>query len=110
MNVITVLDRVKNYNRPVRMVVWVLVISGSFIYLILAKNKAPVDPLAEIMLIGMFADLGIYGVARTVEKNVQAKIDGTQGIVNKVADSPNTDTKAEVKVVANDSNQQLPPG
>lgn len=60
------------------MCVWVICIAISYLYAILNKTKVnPIDEvLTQTILYGMFADLGVYGVARTYEKTIQAKIDG----------------------------------
>lgn len=92
MNAIDILDKIKNYNRPIRMVIWVIIISFSYIFLILGNNKNNIDPLTEVMLLGMFTDLGIYTVARTTEKNTQAKIDGTKSVTQTITDAASTAT------------------
>lgn len=102
---IELLDKIKNYQRPVRMILWVFTIIFVLVYIVVKQIKE-VSPLTEVIILGMFADLGIYGVSRTVEKNLQAKLDNTQGVVDKVANSPNIDTKANIETKVNDTSTE----
>lgn len=76
-----ILDAIKNYQRPIRMCIWVICIAVSYMYSAMGWNKGTIDTtLTQTILYGMFIDLGIYTGARTYEKIAQAKIDGTQVI------------------------------
>lgn len=80
------------------MIIWVIIVSIAFLACFFGRIKGTVDPIAETMLIGMFTDLGIYGISRTVEKNVQAKINGVNASVTQLSNTNNIDAKADVHV------------
>lgn len=81
------LDHVKNYQRPVRMVIWCLCISFAFIYCIVIQSAKPIDAIATNILWGMFADLGVYSALRTVEKNKSVGANTTQSITQTITDA-----------------------
>lgn len=95
---IYVFDILKNYQRPTRMIIWVIIISISYLACFFGKIKGTIDPIAETMLLGMYTDLGVYGVSRTVEKITQAKIDGVNTSVTQLSNTNNIDAKADVHV------------
>lgn len=81
------LQLISDYQRPIRTVVWVFLIVGAFIYIIFTGGKEDMSKLGELLVIGMFADMGIYAGLKTYEKVSQAKINGTQNVVDKVTES-----------------------
>jgi len=60
------LSFLKEYQRPFRTVLWTILIAFSFIMCLF--NKCHETLFTEMILVAMFADMGIYTVARTFEK------------------------------------------
>lgn len=63
-----VLDLIKKYQRPVRTVIWTLLISIAFMFCLFTTRECNDGFVIEAILIAMFADMGIYTVSRTIEK------------------------------------------
>ena len=61
-----ILKALKEFQRPVRTVLWTILIAFAFIACLF--NHCHETLLTEMILIAMFADMGIYTVARTFEK------------------------------------------
>lgn len=80
----SILNKIRDFQRPVRMCVWVLCIATSYMIAVISKTTIIAnEALTQTILYGMFADLGIYGIARTYEKVTQAKtIAGNPTTVN----------------------------
>lgn len=83
----SLLDHIKNYQRPVRMGIWCICIAFAFVYCIIIKTDKAIDPIATNILWGMFADLGIYSTLRTIEKNKSVGAATTQNVASTIADS-----------------------
>lgn len=69
--VLSFLNAIKNYQRPVRTCLWAILIAVAFIMCLTGKFNCDGNPMAEYILIGMFADMGIYTVTRSIEKAKQ---------------------------------------
>lgn len=59
---------IKKYQRPLRTVLWAILIAIAFIACLFSKNPCNDGFITEIILIAMFTDMGIYTISRTVEK------------------------------------------
>lgn len=60
------LQILKEYQRPIRTVLWTILIAFAFIACLFKQCHETL--LTEMILVAMFADMGIYTVARTFEK------------------------------------------
>lgn len=92
------LQLISDYQRPIRTVIWVILIVAAFIYIIFTGGKEDMSKLGELLVIGMFADMGIYAGLKTYEKVQQAKINGNQSVVESVV---NAETPIENMNVGN---------
>lgn len=63
-----ILQLIKNYQRPVRTVIWTLLIIVAFIACLFTDKPCNEGFITEAILIAMFSDMGIYTVSRTIEK------------------------------------------
>lgn len=97
MNYQIILDKIRDFQRPVRMCVWVLCIAISYMLAVISKSTVIAnEALTQTILYGMFADLGIYGIARTYEKVTQAKT---------VAGNPTTLNVNKTSTITDDTQQ-----
>jgi hypothetical protein len=62
-----VFDLIKKYQRPLRTVLWSILIS--FVLILCLFKTCNESMTVETILVAMFVDMGIYGVSRTIEKS-----------------------------------------
>lgn len=65
---IRILEVIKKYQRPVRCVLWVFLIAFAFILCLVSDKPCNDGFVTESIILGMFADMGIYSFLRTKEK------------------------------------------
>ena len=60
---------IREYLRPIRTIIWVIIITILFIKLITGfePRVGQVD-LLSLLILAMFTDMGVYGLSRTYEK------------------------------------------
>lgn len=62
------LNSLKKYQRPIRTVLWTLLITISYLVCLFGSKPCPEGFVVETILIAMFIDMGIYTITRTFEK------------------------------------------
>lgn len=62
------LDAIKEYQRPLRTVLWVILITFAFINCLTGSIPCKENPMVQYIIMGMFADMGVYTAARSYEK------------------------------------------
>lgn len=72
------LEFIKQYQRPLRTVLWTVLIAASFIACMTGIIPCDSNAIASYILMGMFADMGVYAAARSYEK--------AKGVANDVTD------------------------
>lgn len=75
-----VLDAIKDYNRPVRCLVWVVCIVFAFIGYVTGLCKEQINNSETMAIIlGMFTDMGVYGISKSFEAmaNIKANANAT---------------------------------
>jgi hypothetical protein len=71
-----VLILIKNYQRPVRTVLWSVLIVIAFITCLYSSKPCNEGFITEAILLAMFADMGVYTISRTIEKLKNKNTDG----------------------------------
>jgi hypothetical protein len=74
-----VLILIKNYQRPVRTILWSVLITIAFLVCLFSSKPCNEGFITEAILLAMFADMGVYTISRTIEKLKNKNIDGNQG-------------------------------
>jgi hypothetical protein len=74
-----VLILIKNYQRPVRTVLWSVLITIAFVTCLYSSKPCNEGFITEAILLAMFADMGVYTISRTIEKLKNKNTDGNQG-------------------------------
>ena len=62
-------EGVKNYQRPVRTVMWAILIAVAFILCLTGRVPCENNQITYTILICMFSDMGLYTAARSIEKS-----------------------------------------
>ena len=62
------LNSLKKYQRPIRTVLWTLLITMSYLTCLYSSKPCPDGFVIETILIAMFIDMGIYTITRSFEK------------------------------------------
>lgn len=65
---VNTLEIIKKYQRPVRTLVWTLLITISYLTCLYSTKPCNEGFVIEGILIAMFVDMGIYTISRTFEK------------------------------------------
>lgn len=73
-----VLELIKKYQRPVRTVLWSVLIVIAFITCLYSSKPCNEGFITEAILLAMFADMGVYTISRTIEK-LKSKDNANQG-------------------------------
>lgn len=73
-----ILELIKKYQRPVRTVLWSILIIIAFITCLYSTKPCNEGFITEAILLAMFADMGVYTISRTIEK-LKSKEDVNQG-------------------------------
>jgi hypothetical protein len=73
-----VLELIKKYQRPVRTVLWSVLIVIAFITCLYSSKPCNEGFITEAILLAMFADMGDYTISRTIEK-LKSKDNDNQG-------------------------------
>ncbi len=63
-----VLELIKKYQRPVRTVLWSILIVIAFVTCLYSTKPCNEGFVTEAILLAMFADMGVYTISRTIEK------------------------------------------
>jgi hypothetical protein len=63
-----VLELIKKYQRPVRTVLWSILIVIAFVTCLYSTKPCNEGFITEAILLAMFADMGVYTISRTIEK------------------------------------------
>jgi hypothetical protein len=71
-----VLILIKNYQRPLRTVIWTILVVISFITCLYSSKPCNEGFITEAILLAMFADMGVYTISRTIEKLKNKNTDG----------------------------------
>lgn len=66
---INTLELIKKYQRPIRTLIWTLLIILSYLNCLYSSKPCPEGFIIQTILIAMFVDMGIYTISRTFEKN-----------------------------------------
>ncbi len=74
-----VLILIKNYQRPLRTVIWTILVVIAFITCLFSSKPCNEGFITEAILLAMFADMGVYTISRTIEKLKNKNTDGNQG-------------------------------
>ena len=74
-----VLILIKNYQRPVRTILWSALITIAFVTCLYSSKPCNEGFITEAILLAMFADMGVYTISRTIEKLKNKNTDGNQG-------------------------------
>lgn len=64
----TLLKIIKQYQRPLRTVLWAVLLAIRYIGCSFFEAPCNDDLITQIITVGFFADMGIYTVSRTLEK------------------------------------------
>lgn len=73
-----ILELIKKYQRPVRTVLWSILIMIAFVTCLYSTKPCNEGFITEAILLAMFADMGVYTISRTIEK-LKSKDDVNQG-------------------------------
>lgn len=73
-----ILELIKKYQRPVRTVLWTILISIAFVTCLYSTKPCNEGFITEAILLAMFADMGVYTISRTIEK-LKSKENVNQG-------------------------------
>jgi hypothetical protein len=73
-----VLELIKKYQRPVRTVLWSILIVIAFVTCLYSSKPCNEGFITEAILLAMFADMGVYTISRTIEK-LKSKDNANQG-------------------------------
>lgn len=73
-----ILELIKKYQRPVRTVLWSILIMIAFVTCLYSTKPCNEGFVVEAILLAMFADMGVYTISRTIEK-LKSKEDVNQG-------------------------------
>ena len=73
-----ILELIKKYQRPVRTVLWSILIMIAFVSCLYSTKPCNEGFITEAILLAMFADMGVYTISRTIEK-LKSKDDVNQG-------------------------------
>lgn len=73
-----VLELIKKYQRPVRTVLWSILIMIAFVTCLYSTKPCNEGFITEAILLAMFADMGVYTISRTIEK-LKSKDNDNQG-------------------------------
>jgi hypothetical protein len=73
------LKLIKNYQRPLRTVIWTILVVIAFITCLYSSKPCNEGFITEAILLAMFADMGVYTISRTIEKLKNKNTDGNQG-------------------------------
>lgn len=71
-----VLILIKNYQRPLRTVIWTILVVIAFITCLYSSKPCNEGFITEAILLAMFADMGVYTISRTIEKLKNKNTDG----------------------------------
>jgi cytochrome c biogenesis factor len=74
-----VLILIKNYQRPVRTILWSILITIAFLVCLFSTKPCNEGFITEAILFAMFADMGVYTISRTIEKLKNKNTDDNQG-------------------------------
>ena len=74
-----VLILIKNYQRPVRTILWSVLITIAFLVCLFSTKPCNEGFITEAILLAMFTDMGVYTISRTIEKLKNKNTDGNQG-------------------------------
>lgn len=73
-----ILELIKKYQRPVRTVLWSILIMIAFLTCLYSTKPCNEGFITEAILLAMFADMGVYTISRTIEK-LKSKENVNQG-------------------------------
>lgn len=62
------LNIIKEYQRPLRTVLWVFLLSFGYIGCLTGLIPCSENPMTQYIVVGMFGDMGVYAAARSYEK------------------------------------------
>lgn len=76
---INTLEIIKKYQRPIRTLIWTLLITISYLTCLYSTKPCNEGFVIEGILIAMFVDMGIYTISRTFEKTKNIENNDNQG-------------------------------
>lgn len=80
--------------RPIRLWVELILIIIISLVTLWTGGRGDSGGILMTIVIGIFADFGVTGISKTMEKRTKMKVDGTQKVIETATD-PNTNTTIE---------------